>query len=370
MKTDYINDKQLKLALDRNEAFWQGRLEDYPLLWFTIPNAIKGTPPAELNNEEQMWTDVEYVMKNAEYQISHAYYAADALPVYNPWLGPDQVAAWLGAALRIKPKQSTSWVTPFVSDWDKHKTLKIDKENRWWKLYLQIVKASVEVGRDKWITAYPDLHTGIDALSAIRGPENLLIDMIESPEKIKAAMNDMTRIFTDIVDIVSDIVLPAGQGTSNWTGGWSNKKFLCIGQNDFTCMISPRMFYEFCYEDIELTANFVDSSIYHLDGPDALRHLDKLLKIEKLNCIQWIQGSGNPSPTHWLELLKRIQKAGKSVQVQYYSHHGDDVDFFKEFEILCTELDPTRLFIAATCINSVDKANALVKHVQDLCVNR
>lgn len=81
-------------------------------------------------------------------------------------------------------------------------------------------------------------------------------------------------------------------------------------------------------------------------------------------------GAGNPYPSQWLDLLKRIQDAGKSVQVQYYSNHGDDADLFEEFEILCTQLDPTRLFIFASCIDSVEKANALVKHVQDVCANR
>jgi hypothetical protein len=108
----------------------------------------------------------------------------DALPIHNPWLGPDQVAAWLGAEM--------------------------------------ILRASVEKGKDRWVTAYPDLHTGIDGLSAIRGPENLLMDMLENPDPVRRAMSDMTELFKKVVDVVSDVLRASGQGTTNWTAGWSS----------------------------------------------------------------------------------------------------------------------------------------------------
>jgi hypothetical protein len=222
------------------------------------------------------------------------------------------------------------------------------------------VRASVERGRDRWVTAYPDLHTGIDALSAIRGPENLLMDLLENPESLRKAMEQMTELFKWVVDVVSEIVLPSSQGTTNWTAGWSRQRFLCIGQNDFTCMISPEMFDEFCFQDTLETTNYVDRSLYHLDGPDAIRHIPRLLEIERLDAIQWIHGAGQPAATHWLELLKRIQQAGKSVQVYYGPTHGDEADTVEELKILCRELDPNRLFFWAN-LSSVEEAEALMK---------
>lgn len=115
----------------------------------------------------------------------------------------------------------TSWVKPFVLDWDHHSNLRIDPDNRWWKLYLELVRRCVAAGEAKWVTAYPDLHTGIDGLAAIRGPENLMMDMVENPQAVHRAMRQMTRLWVEIVDTVSDIVLPVDQGTSNWTMGWS-----------------------------------------------------------------------------------------------------------------------------------------------------
>jgi hypothetical protein len=362
METMWIPQPQLRRALERNEAFWDGRLDRGPLVWITVPDGVDSpvTEPEEPAVEEEMWTDVAYVIAAAEHSLSRSYYAGDALPVYNPWLGPDQFAAWLGAEIALKPKDFTSWVTPFVDDWDRFPSFAIDPENRWWKLYLEILRASARAGEGKWVTGYPDLHTGIDALSAVRGPEKLLVDLLERPEQIKRAMAQMTELFKFVVDTVSAIVLPHGQGTSNWTMGWSSRRFLCIGQNDFTCMISPEMFDEFCLQDTLETTNHVDRSIYHLDGPDAVRHLPRILALEHLDCLQWIQGAGAPHPSQWLDMLRSVQRAGKTVQVYYGPGHGDTADLASELKLLCEALDRRRLFFWAV-VGSVEEADRLVE---------
>jgi hypothetical protein len=364
MQTPWIGERQLAAALERHEAFWRGELHGGPLMWVAVPNARPGTPPPEPGTEDAIWTDVEYVMAAAEDALSRAHYAGDALPVHNPWLGPDQVAAWLGAELLLRPRENTSWARPFVKDWAEHPRLAIDPANRWWRLYLEILRASVEFGMDKWVTAYPDLHTGIDGLSAIRGPENLLLDLLGNPEPVRRAMRDMTALFKSVVDTVSPILRSTEQGASNWTMGWSRDRFVCVGQNDFSCMISPELFESFCFQDTRETCDHVDHSIYHLDGPGAIRHLPRILEIESLDCVQWIQGAGRPPPSRWLDLLKRIQESGKSVQVYYGPDHGDEADLREELDILCRDLDADRLFFWAVA-SSVEEADALVRRARE-----
>lgn len=366
MHTPWINEYQLYQSVRRNQAFWSRQLEDYPLLWITVPRAKKGRDLPEPENEQEMWTNIDYFIAYSENTLSRTYFAGDALPVCHPWLGPDQFAAWLGAEITLKPKEFTSWVKPFVNDWSDYPVLKIDPNNPWWKLYIQTVRASAQAGQDKWITAYPDLHSGIDGLCAIRGPENLMLDMVAEQDTIHRHMAEMTALWQWIVDQVTAIIAPYGQGSSNWTGGWSRDRFLCIGQNDFSCLISPDMFKEFCLDDNVQCCDYVDQTLYHLDGPDAIRHLPLLLGLEKLNCIQWIQGAGHPLPSRWLDLLQQIQAVGKTVQLCYAGSHGGDADFFEEIEILCTHLDPCRLFFNIQ-VDSVEKADALVRHAQKIC---
>ena len=316
METPWIEERQLARALARNEAFWQGQLEEYPLMWITVPNAKPG-PIYRPTGERRRTLD--------QRGLHHGIHGGGAKPHLlcrrrparlHPWLGPDQFAGWLGADLILKPREhNTSWVVPFIESWDDYPEFRIDPGNRWWRLYLEIVRRSAEAGRGKWITGFPDLHTGIDALSAMRGPERLLLDLHDHPAAIHRAMRQMTDLWKYVVDTVWSIIGPTGQGTSQWTLGWSAERFLCIGQMDFTCMISPEMYREFCLQDMLDCCDHVDYSLYHLDGPGAVPHLPQLYAAEKLNSIQWIPGAGAPPLSQWTGLLRQMQDAGKSVQV-------------------------------------------------------
>jgi len=369
MHTPWIPERQLRSALERNEAFWTGELEEGPLLWVTAAGAAPGIPPVAPPTDEQQWTDVGYQIEKTEDALSRTRYAGDALPMHNPWLGPDQFAAWLGGELSFSTKDNTSWTRPFIEDWADHRQFRIDPDNRWWRTYLEILRASVERGRDRWVTAYPDLHSGIDGLGAMRGPERLMMDLLSDPPAVKRAMRQMTRLWKEIIDTVSDIVLPGRQGTTNWTLGWSARRFVCVGQNDFSCLISPAMFDEFVLADTAACCAHVDRTIYHLDGPGALQHVPRLLEIERLDCVQWIQGAGKPLPSEWVELLRRIQGAGKTVQLMYAGAHGGNADFRHEIDVLCAALDPSRLFIAAD-VDSVEKASFIVRHAAEVCCER
>lgn len=366
METIWIEERQLSRALRRNEAFWKGELEEGPLLWLTAPGAKPAPPVPEPASEEELWTNVDYVVAATESALAGTHYAGDALPVFCPWLGPDQFAAWLGADLELRPRQATSWSKPFVRDWAEHPQWRIDAENRWWRLYLRALRESVRAGEGKWVTGYPDLHSGIDALCAIRGADNLAMDLVSSPDAIHRAMRQVTDLWKFVVDAASEIILPAGQGTSNWTMGWSHDRFLCIGQNDFSCLISPAMFETFCWRDNLECCAHVDHSLYHLDGPGAIRHLPLLLGLDRLECIQWIQGASSPLPSQWLDLLRRIQAGGKSVQLYYGQGHGGDADLKREIDILCGALDPTRLFIWATT-DSAQTAEDIVRYTRRAC---
>ena len=100
MQTFWIEEEQLAKSLARNEAFLKGELEEYPLMWITVPNATPGPGIDEPDNEEKMWTDVDYVIASTEDRLCRNFFAVDSLPFFNPWLGPYNFAAWLGLTSR------------------------------------------------------------------------------------------------------------------------------------------------------------------------------------------------------------------------------------------------------------------------------
>jgi hypothetical protein len=62
--------------------------------------------------------------------------------------------------------------------------------------------------------------------------------------------------------------------------------------------------------------DWLDYSLYHLDGTQAMHHLDALLEIESLDAIEWTPQAGLPgggSP-RWYDFYRAIRKGGKGVQ--------------------------------------------------------
>lgn len=85
---------------------------------------------------------------------------------------------------------------------------------------------------------------------------------------------------------------------------------------------------------------WVSRNIYHLDGPEALVHLDSLLSIPDLKAIEWVPGAGNAPMSQWTELLQKIQNAGKLLSIACEKW---------EVEKLVKELEPEKLLLHTTC---------------------
>jgi hypothetical protein len=99
----------------------------------------------------------------------------------------------------------------------------------------------------------------------------------------------------------------------------------------------------------------MEATIYHLDGPNALRHLDSLLAIKELNAIQWVYGAGNGRASDWLDIYKKCQAAGKALQIEIEP---------SELEIMIENLRPEGINLGINNVTDPETANALVKHVE------
>jgi hypothetical protein len=81
-------------------------------------------------------------------------------------------------------------------------------------------------------------------------------------------------------------------------------------------MISPQMYAEMIRPCHQREIAALDASMFHLDGPGAVKHLDAILTLEGLNGVQWVRGAGGGSALDWIELYQRIQAAGKCMEVK------------------------------------------------------
>ena len=331
-------------------AWWNGDVLDRVALQVSAPK--DGCTPREIPEPRTLierWLNIDWILEDAEEGFRTQYYGGEAFPCFFPNLGPDACAAFLGADLEFR--ESTSWVTPLIESWDALPEFRIDPENRWWRWMMNATEAAVKAGRGKYFVGIMDIRGGADFLASLRGRENFCLDLIDHPDEIRAIMAGLTPLWLEIFEACHQRVQEGGLGSSTWLSVWSPGRYHPLSMDELALM-SAAMFEEFFLEDLLAELGSLDHSLFHLDGPDAIRHLDILLDVPELHGIQWVPGARYGSMLPWIPLLKRIQSAGKLVHV---SVRADEV------EQLLRELSPKGLMLRTGCSTQAEAQDLLRK---------
>ena len=105
-----------------------------------------------------------------------------------------------------------------------------------------------------------------------------------------------------------------GAGSTTWTRMYHDGPAY-LPSCDFWCMISHEQARDLALPAILEECKRLERTLFHLDGPQALRHLDLLLERPEIHAIQWVYGAGNGPAMKWIDVYKRVLAAGRSVQV-------------------------------------------------------
>lgn len=349
MPIERIPDWEQRLA--RQDAFWRGEIIDRPVAHITFhqPNPDFPYPPSHHTTISERWMDTQYVAECVLARVMNIAYMGDALPQAWPNLGPEIFSAFFGCELEYS--ESTSWAIPNLKAWNEVEKIKFREDNFYWQKILEMTDAFLHIGKGKFYTGLTDFHPNGDALAAFRDPLNLNMDLLDAPEKVKALTDYITKTFLDMLDFFFAKFTAAGQAIANWPGIVSTKQW-GVPQCDFSCMISTPMFEEFFLPAIREECRRYEASLYHLDGPNALRHLDALLAIEELTAIQWVAGAGQGRASDWLPVYKKCQAAGKGLQIFL---DADESDLFMQ------ELKPAGLWLNLSGISKAEDGEAVLK---------
>lgn len=267
---------------------------------------------------EERYCNAEFRAAENHYHLSRSIFPMDVLPLANVDLGPGSLALFLGATPGFT--QSTVWYYPCIEEElepEKLPPLRFDANHPWWRVTEDILRHSVKLARDKYLVGCPDLIENMDILASLRGPQTLCMDMIERPEWIEQKIWEINDAWFAAYQRVYDIIkLEDGSSAFGAFCLWGPGKTAKV-QCDHSAMISPEMYRQFVVPSLTAQCQWLDHSSYHLDGTQAMGHLDALLEIAPLDAIEWtpqagIEGGGNK---RWHELYRRILAAGKSVQV-------------------------------------------------------
>lgn len=299
-------------------AFWKGE-NKRPLMHILIPR--QGVEPVEFPKYlEGRDGNFQPVIDQALAWAATHEFIGEAIPFFFVEWGPDTFSSFLGADMRFTPEQEpvTGWCVPFVKDWDDVE-IRFRPDSYWWQMTVSFLRELRRQCDGKLLIYPPTLVANLDSLAAIRGIENLLIDLMTCPDKVKEALDAVCRAHTEVMEEYSKEL------DYETLGSMGMERTYCKGkqsrpQCDMSCTISPQMFREFVKPCLTREVNDTDAAIYHLDGSGGLKHLEALCEIENLDCISWVASAGNEETMDWSWIYRRIDDLGKGFNMPVKNH--------------------------------------------------
>ena len=278
---------------------------------------LYGSAPSLPPKIEDRWLDIEYLKKSREYNFGATYYGGEAIPVWNAgYPGWDFIPAYLGCEVRLM--EETGWVSSIYESGEltdyAPEDINLDENNKWFKFALEIHKLAAKETKGKSIPGIQAIGGVGDCLGLMRTNEKLLYDLTDCPAHVRKLEMRMMEIWIEVFERFRGITCEAAEGNTNFMTLWAPDKYYTCA-NDFAYMISPLMFEEIFLDPLQKQIDYLDHSIYHVDGIGNFNHIDILLGIEKLNALQFLPGAGKPSPLYYAKDLKKIQNAGKNLHI-------------------------------------------------------
>jgi hypothetical protein len=274
--------------------------------------------PAPPKSIEDRYCNASFRAGENHHRLSRSVFPADILPIANADLGPGSLALFLGATPQFAA--DTVWFHPCIGDVaepEKLPPLRFDESNAWWQVTEEILRLGAQSARDKYLVGCPDLVENMDILASLRGAQTLMVDLSERPEWIETKIREINEVWFAAYDRIHEIIrLDDGSSAFGAFYLWGPGRTAKV-QCDTSAMFSPKMFRHFVVPALAEQCAWLDHSLYHLDGTQAMRHLDALLAIEPLDAIEWTPQAAIETGGHqrWHDLYRRILAAGKSVQV-------------------------------------------------------
>jgi hypothetical protein len=273
-------------------------------------------PVGEASSVEYGYSTPAFRAASSHYGLAHARFPLDTLPMPEVNIGPGSLALLLGCEPGFS--RETVWFKPCIdpANPEGHPALRIDPRNKWLRIHEETLREGMRLGKGKYLVGCPDLIENIDILAAMRDPQTLLMDLMERPEWVEKMVWQINDAFFAAYQRIYDTIkLPDGSSCFDAFRLWGPGKVAKV-QCDACAMFGPEMFSRFVAPALTAQCEWLDHSMYHLDGHQCIPNLDILLGIEPLDAIEWTPDPQVPTGgnAHWYPFYRRILDAGKSVQ--------------------------------------------------------
>ena len=344
-------------SMERINAWYEGEVVDRAPIRFSQHNA-------DFNSKEynktwltlkDRWMDVEFVVNDYVRRLGKKSLLAETFPVFFPNLGPNWYVGCFGAP--IKWGEVTSWAEdPVIGDYDEDMSrVSFDRDGELYRKIDEFTDYALSVCKGKFIVGYTDYHPGIDAAVALRGTQNILMDLIDQPERVEELIAICEKPFFEVYDYFDAKLKAEGQPSATWmTVPSFGKQF--IPSADFSAMISTADFDRLIYPVLEKECKYFTHNIFHIDGKYVKNHTGSILSLPNVHAIQWVQGVGNDEPImQWVPYLKSILQAGKSIIIDLKK---------SELESFINAFDKPDGIMLCIASDDTEEQKAIIKRVE------
>lgn len=307
------------------KAWWRGDLER-PLIQARLHGADPGRPEPSLRSHEfasfyEGRVPPEAIVDRWDYDLSSTRFLGDAFPHIVPNFGPGVIAAFLGC--RLINGDHTVWFDAPEKRALSELNIDVDTENPWYRRILSLYTVAMQRWQGAVQLGMTDLGGNMDILASLRDSQALMMDLFDCPADVTRLNQQAHDCWWQCFDAFNHVLQPMNPGYTSWAGLFSDTPHYML-QCDFCYMLSPDMFKRFVQPELQQTAERLQQTFYHLDGPGQLNHLDALLAMDSVQGIQWIPGAGQPEIDQWPDVYRKIHQAGKLIQIfdtQYRGGH-------------------------------------------------
>ena len=315
------------------ELWWEHKL-DRPLIQVTLTRAAAGDYGSSdyrreiLNACYNLEMPVCEAMERIEEAYKNVEFFGDAFPVFY-MRTTGVLGAFLGQDYKLSSEEGTVWFSNPEKELDEIAVMKLKRESPLYVRAMELTRQVQEHFQGRIAVGVPDFGGIYDVLSSIRDANELLIELCTDRESVMKAACNIYEQFKEAYQEFFRVIDPAGNpGYTSWATMLSQKPYYVL-QNDFSAMIGPQMFDDYYKPILEKESRFIPRVFYHLDGPDAVKHLDSILTIDSIEGVQWVNGAGAPGLDQWPDIYKKITGAGKLCQVFINGagelHYIDDI---------------------------------------------
>lgn len=301
------------------------------------------------------WTYMDEALDLLDYYVPFTGHSADGFPFLFPTLGASMMEALVCGHAEFL--DTTIWLEmPEPMDWDALLALDATARHPLCDVLMEGLRRACERVQQHYVFARPELGGMLDVLATMRGTGNLLLDLIDRPEDVEAALATLEDLWWGFTAEFQSIIGPGNHGCDTIAMRVLSGRPMECGTCDFSAMISPAMFERFVMPSLQRQCDrFEGRIVWHLDGPGEIPHLQHLLAMDGVHAIQWVPGAGNAhgmDPRHD-DLYRRILDAGKKIVASGPARPELVADFFRRF--------PREAFVMNFAVSGPEQSQELLK---------